>query len=198
MLMANSNSTVNLPATTVKVLGTDGAFSLPWRRYFQNLAGATNGNSGDLTAIEQDIKNVQVTVAQAKSTAGAALSEAQAASNVAAEAMMFDALLFDTPPPADGLHIHISDSPQTVTGTSVGEFLALTGSIPLDYADVALTGRPTAPTNPIPTDTSKQVATDEFVWAAIMNVLGSIVTLRIQEDETQRYTENGLLRIQEN
>lgn len=66
-------------------------------------------------------------------------------------------------------------------------------------ASPAFTGTPTSTTNANPLDASAQVATDAFVNAAILAILNSVVTLRIQEDSTQRITEDGLYyRAQEN
>lgn len=60
------------------------------------------------------------------------------------------------------------------------------GSLWNIFENLSLTGTPTAPTNTTETDTSKQIATDEFVWKAINNKIGTldVTELKVDADET--------------
>lgn len=70
-----------IPSARVQVLSDDGTFSLPWRRWAQELTG---GTSGGVTPEEFTALEALVTLVEAQ--AAAALADALAAQQVAATA----------------------------------------------------------------------------------------------------------------
>lgn len=95
-MISNSNSVASfLPATTVKPLNSDGSFSLPYRRYFENLQISINGVPADLTALLALVAAAQATANEALADSAAAEQAAKDAANSAAEANLLGSLVFD-------------------------------------------------------------------------------------------------------